>query len=499
MSSQRIHSGMARATASLSTSLLPRTDTQQDPWYFGVEEVIKGLIGPPGIIPHALLPDLTGLSNLIRNEHIVGQVLLTGINDTNLCDIMGVKALGERIIILNAIVKLRARSAEYKRHRQDVLTSSVVEGLASAPNMRRAVLASSTEGPVSTPNIRRAARRIAPTPITGANNDFAEAFREDAKWDDLLKRYTPRQGEADKLLPCYGESGSEGEYDTDDIKDMAPEDLVALQHPVNPINQSENQNLPSRNLSKEEILATIEKVNTQIIDKWRLKILPGLESKALRVWTRSECNNDRQNQLERSSCEIVYLESRLVYLQEEVAGQGWTNIKDLERLCLCTEQTVEDLEKHRWKGNLFRQTSPPGTNPATENSANDHRLNNVVDLIDSSEDDSEDINSFTEECMTKSLDAAPTSSLQRADEHLRIPSSQVTSTLGVKDKQGTSSPEVLDMSALSDASESPESSNEPIEVVDLTALSDASESPETSNVFTASSDLAAPPNAFETP
>ncbi|MCJ1242270.1 hypothetical protein MMC14_010277 [Varicellaria rhodocarpa] len=493
--------------ASLSALSSPMTDTQQDPWYFGIEEVITILIGPPGIIPSALYPDLGGLSNLIRREHIVGQVLLTGINDTNLRDIMGVKALGERVIILNAVVELRARSAKYKLH-------------------RRAVLTSSAKGPASAPNMRRVARRIAPTPVAQVDDDFAEAFQEDDKWDYLLERYTPKEGETDKLLPHYGESGSEGEYDTDDIEDIAPEDRAALLNPIDPINQNDNTSLPPKSLTKDEISATIEKVNTQIIDTWKLENLPGLESKALQFWTQAERDNDRQDQIGYSSREIIYLESRLAALQEGIAGQKWTNSADLERLCTSTERTVEELEEHRWMADLLQQTSPPrqqqqnpntesesekhheslagnkelaGKISATENSGNHHRSNNVVDLVSSSEEDSEYVNPFSEECMTESLNTAPTSLLQRADEHLKIPSSEVTSILGVKDEPGTSSPEVLDLTALSDTSESPETSNEFPEVLDLTALSDASESPETSNEFSAILDLAAPSNTFTSP
>ena len=65
-------------------------------------------------------------------------------------------------------------------------------------------------------------------PMVRVPQPTVAAVDGDRKWDDLLKEFTLKEGDFNELLPRSGESGSEGDYDTDEIEDMDPGDRAFL-------------------------------------------------------------------------------------------------------------------------------------------------------------------------------------------------------------------------------------------------------------------------------
>jgi hypothetical protein len=91
-----------------------------DPYDWTIEQVVSALCDPESSYLHskpaAQIPDLASLGRSLRDNDVDGTTLLTGINGQELKDDLGLKKLGQRTTILNAIRTLRARSAKYQEN-----------------------------------------------------------------------------------------------------------------------------------------------------------------------------------------------------------------------------------------------------------------------------------------------------------------------------------------------------------------------------------------------
>jgi hypothetical protein len=90
---------------------------QDDPYDWSVDQVVSALCDPESPFLHgkqrAQIPDLPLLERSIRDNDVDGNTLLTGVGGQELKDDLGIKKLGPRTTILNAIRMLQVRSAKY--------------------------------------------------------------------------------------------------------------------------------------------------------------------------------------------------------------------------------------------------------------------------------------------------------------------------------------------------------------------------------------------------
>lgn len=152
------------------------------------------------------------------------------------------------------------------------------------------------------------------------------------KWDDV-------HGNTD-VLPVYGESGSEGDYDSDTWREMEKEQGVlpkTLRRPRR-----------LQMIGVQESTNTIDRAVQRMVADWKEKRLPKLARTAWTIWSRSRRNASMKATVLSLQHELQHLETRLTKLRKEIAGQHWLSAARVTRQCECMRRTVYGVEDSRW-------------------------------------------------------------------------------------------------------------------------------------------------------
>ncbi|KNG82509.1 putative SNF2 family helicase/ATPase [Aspergillus nomiae NRRL 13137] len=162
----------------------------------------------------------------------------------------------------------------------------------------------------------------------------------------LLQRY-PVQGESQDAFPLYGDSGSEGEFDEETWQEIEDE------------HQGGWSGKPSK-LTPREMESVIKDCISQYESKWHDTCLPKEQQKARKLWLRAKkgkCTNQEIKGLDRK---ITSLNERLRKLQDAVRESEYATKAELQTQCQSMEQTVMDIQQHRWRvSTLEQETCPP--------------------------------------------------------------------------------------------------------------------------------------------
>lgn len=161
----------------------------------------------------------------------------------------------------------------------------------------------------------------------------ATRAKVESPYDLLLKKYPPKE-ESDSY-PLFGESGSEGAYDSETWAEIEDE--------------NEGASKPCSFLSSQMIDAIIDERIYHYEKLWKANYLPRLESRAHKLWlnaTRKKCRN---LQIKDALDNIQRLKSRLGKLRKALHNDEWTKPPSLKSQCEILEQTVFEIEtqKHR--------------------------------------------------------------------------------------------------------------------------------------------------------
>ena len=184
-----------------------------------------------------------------------------------------------------------------------------------------------------------------------ANNTILSnlADGEAHDWDFLEKWNYKSDGKV--VLPLYGDSGSEAEYDFDTWREIEDEMNVKLERPIGP---SKNHRL-----SAEIVLTTIEAAVEQMKEDWRTKKLLHLKHKAWRLWVKSRRDRTNRQQIEHLTANNEKLRLRLDKLRRELSVEVWSNVRQLRKQCSCLQETINDIESNTWKISILRMRHPP--------------------------------------------------------------------------------------------------------------------------------------------
>ncbi|PGH23386.1 hypothetical protein AJ80_02496 [Polytolypa hystricis UAMH7299] len=167
-------------------------------------------------------------------------------------------------------------------------------------------------------------------------SDWPQLHGEHHSVDYLLKKYPPQEERNEVLLPVYGESMSEGDYDSDTLREMEEE-------------RQEELSVKSKFLSAAELDSIIDASISAFREKWHNDKLPIQLSKARNLWIRS--HKSKHGQINKATSQITYLEKRLRAIRKAIKDTPWSISKpgDVTRQCRSMEQTVFDCEKHKWE------------------------------------------------------------------------------------------------------------------------------------------------------
>ncbi|MCJ1275541.1 hypothetical protein MMC21_003344 [Puttea exsequens] len=186
----------------------------------------------------------------------------------------------------------------------------------------------------------------------------AQEDANDPKWK-ALEKWKYMEG-TDDVLPVYGDSGSEGEYELETWKEMERE--AAEQE-----KRLERADGVSRSteLTSEEVAEAIDTATKQLVQDWTVNKLPKLEPKAWRIWAKSRRDKTAETQIQTLEGKLDSLQSRISNLTKEIAAELWSKPSQLDRQCKILQPSIFDREDDSWRLAILNlKKAPPKPPPA---------------------------------------------------------------------------------------------------------------------------------------
>ena len=171
---------------------------------------------------------------------------------------------------------------------------------------------------------------------------------DDPEWR-ALEKWNFMDGK-DDVLPVYGESDSEGEYDLETWREMEKEQGKIMR----PLGRSRSPKLTSV-----EVRDAMDVAIERIVQDWTLKRLPKLKLKGWRLWTKSRRNRNAQSQIESFSRYLEMLGARIAGLQNEIAQEEWSKTSQIYKQCKVIQPSIFDREDYKWKILTLRLPKAP--------------------------------------------------------------------------------------------------------------------------------------------
>ena len=171
---------------------------------------------------------------------------------------------------------------------------------------------------------------------------------DDSEWK-ALEKWKYMDGD-DVVLPTYGESSSEGEYDLDTWKEMEQE--------AGELKRAEGRS-KKRLMTQEEVQAAINAAIEGIVEQWKNKMQPRLRAKAMQLWMKSRRDKSKNAQLHLIDETSTALKSRLDNLRCEIAKEDWSKSSKLSHQCKIMQPSIFDLETLKWKRDVLQLPKAP--------------------------------------------------------------------------------------------------------------------------------------------
>ncbi|KAA8900862.1 hypothetical protein FN846DRAFT_891954 [Sphaerosporella brunnea] len=184
-------------------------------------------------------------------------------------------------------------------------------------------------------------------PNDNSNHDF----------DYLLKWQNVDGG--DEVLPLFGESDEENEYDVQTWREIQAEFGPLDKVP----GRSSKRRIPLTTVEIEEAIAAAIRELVQI---WRQKKFPKVEQTAYRLWRQAKKDRSRKLYTRKTRERIEHLENRLQKMKEEIlAGEGDWPSKDVVRkkAKASMEVTIFEREEAKWYIDLLAHEDQPSKPP----------------------------------------------------------------------------------------------------------------------------------------
>lgn len=162
----------------------------------------------------------------------------------------------------------------------------------------------------------------------------------------VARSETPETASEDGLLPVFGDSGDEGGYDSETLREMDEEEAEARGDDA------------MDKLSKDQVDAVLQDAIQEYIDAWTELKLPRYQRKANRLWNQAR-RRDRNQEILKSATRVAELNVRIEKLCAEIRIQDWPKEDHLRRQARCLEASVDDRQYHSWLVDLLKGREPP--------------------------------------------------------------------------------------------------------------------------------------------
>lgn len=201
----------------------------------------------------------------------------------------------------------------------------------------------------------------------------------------LAQKYQAQDG-SDDVLPFYGDSGSEGEYDEETWEEIDNERQEPVQSQAPRLTSAEVDSIISNSIAEYE-------------RKWHQDHLPQEEPKARSLWLWAKKGKCRNQKIQTFQIDIDLLEHRLGKLQDGIRKSDYATRSELETQCQSLEQTVFRAQSQKWRVSVLEQEAcppkiavapKPRPKPKQRNAGDDESLHSESDgfIDDISSDES---------------------------------------------------------------------------------------------------------------
>ena len=168
---------------------------------------------------------------------------------------------------------------------------------------------------------------------------------------DCLKKYQHIPG-GNEVLPLYGESDEENEYDVATWAEIE-EEQGSIEKPFKPLKKPA---LPS-----DDVNQAIDEGIVELVAKWQREKLPKLQQKAFRIWKKFHKSRDAQqvhvesiqNHLSRIN------DDRIPKLRKEIANELWSSKHQVLKQTCIMEQSIYDRESSVWEIDVLQRSVAP--------------------------------------------------------------------------------------------------------------------------------------------
>ena len=170
-------------------------------------------------------------------------------------------------------------------------------------------------------------------------------------WDpDLLEKYRYIDG-GDVVLPLYGDSDEDGEYDKETWKEIEDE-RGTLEKPELPLKRTP--------LTHSEVNAAIDEGIAQIVVTWHEKKLPKLQRRAWRLWKDSRRESAKRELIRKAKEHVDRINNeRLPQMRDEFLRDRWVSKKQVLRVAKIMELTIFDREYCLWQLSVIKSKQEP--------------------------------------------------------------------------------------------------------------------------------------------
>ena len=192
---------------------------------------------------------------------------------------------------------------------------------------------------------------------------------------DSLEKYRFIPG-GDEVLPLYGESDEENEYDEETWRDMEKErhekgeKLDRLLKPVK-----------NKLITLQETNEAIDEAIAEMIVDWNKQKLPKKEHKAFRLWTK--CHKKpafRIEKLKTIQSRLAHLnDDRIPKLRKEIVGLNWSSQLQVRKQARSMEQSIYEREGLIWMQSTILQKTAPEKLPPRAPASKKTVVSSVVD------------------------------------------------------------------------------------------------------------------------
>ncbi|KAF4636000.1 hypothetical protein G7Y89_g2097 [Cudoniella acicularis] len=173
---------------------------------------------------------------------------------------------------------------------------------------------------------------------------------------DYLEKYIYVEG-GDEVLPVYGDSDSENDYDEAMWREIEAE----RGHELKQI-EKETKKLP---LSDDEVNTIIDEGIIQLSAKWKLKKLPRLLPKARRIWQKSRKHRSQIRDIQELQKTKTHAEEQLAKTRKDgFLDDVWYSKSQVLKMLPILEQIVFNYESARWKISVLEKSKCPEKLPA---------------------------------------------------------------------------------------------------------------------------------------